>query len=290
MKRRGFALILIPLSVFGFSGCQQSPPSSPAEVTAVHSAKLPSDLNDPIWGRAPVHVAPLLLQDMVEPRLMEASTTQVSVQAVSDGSRVSILLQWEDAEQDDLPGPGRFSDACAVQFPLQSGPDAPAPQMGEPGKPVEITYWSAAWQALVDGRTDSIQAIYPGATVDHYPFQAPSLAAGSPEKEGMVDRYAPARALGNDVGMGRHTAVQQLIATGPGTLRPAPTDHAEGSGHWSEKMWKVTLSRPLPASLRPGQRSVIAFAVWQGSHNEVGARKMRTGWVPFHLEEEHGNP
>jgi hypothetical protein len=30
--------------------------------------------------------------------------------------------------------------------------------------------------------------------------------------------------------------------------------------------------------------SQIAFAVWEGAHTEVGARKMRTGWVPLILK------
>jgi hypothetical protein len=43
----------------------------------------------------------------------------------------------------------------------------------------------------------------------------------------------------------------------------------------------VTIVRRLPAGLAPQVRSQIAFAVWEGSHNETGARKMRTGWIPL---------
>jgi len=46
----------------------------------------------------------------------------------------------------------------AVQLPAATTPDVPAPQMGEEGKPVEITYWSAIFQATVNGRKDDIQA------------------------------------------------------------------------------------------------------------------------------------
>ena len=48
--------------------------------------------------------------------------------------------------------------------------------------------------------------------------------------------------------------------------------------------WAVVLSRPLPAGLAPGGRSQVAFAVWEGSKQEVGSRKMRTGWTPLSLE------
>jgi hypothetical protein len=43
----------------------------------------------------------------------------------------------------------------------------------------------------------------------------------------------------------------------------------------------VVITRQLPESLAPGERTHIAFAVWQGSQHEAGARKMRTGWVPL---------
>jgi hypothetical protein len=35
----------------------------------------------------------------------------------------------------------------------------------------------------------------------------------------------------------------------------------------------------------PGGRGQVAFAVWQGSNQEAGSRKMRTGWVPLVVEQ-----
>jgi hypothetical protein len=40
----------------------------------------------------------------------------------------------------------------------------------------------------VNGRDDSIQALYPNATVDHYPFEAPSLEPGSDARREMARR------------------------------------------------------------------------------------------------------
>jgi hypothetical protein len=40
----------------------------------------------------------------------------------------------------------------------------------------------------------------------------------------------------------------------------------------------------MPAGLAPATRTQVAFAVWEGSHDEVGARKMRTGWVQLAME------
>jgi DMSO reductase family type II enzyme heme b subunit len=100
----------------------------------------------------------------------------------------------------------------------------------------------------------------------------------------MAKRYAPARALGKPMAGPRQSPVQDLVATGPGTLRPADRTVSSGSGKATPNGWAVVIVRPLPAGVRPGARSQVAFAVWQGEKREAGARKMRTGWIPFSLE------
>ena len=67
----------------------------------------------------------VLLQDLVEPRLMAASTPEVRVRAITDGSQIAFRLEWPDAELDDVPGAGRFPDGCAVQLPQQADVNAP---------------------------------------------------------------------------------------------------------------------------------------------------------------------
>ena len=259
-------------------------PAASAEVVAVYRATLPSAPDDAAWRDAPVYTAALITQDMVEPRLLDASTDKVDVRALTDGKQIAFRLEWADATKDDLPGIARYSDACAVQLPVTTGPDVPAPQMGESQRPVEITYWRAFWESAVAGREDSIKALYPGAAVDHYPFQAASLEPGSGAQQEMAKRYAPARALGNEMGGPRARAVEDLIAEGPGTTRPASTTKSSGRGMRAGDGWAVVLSRPLPAGLDPGKRTQVAFAVWQGAHEEAGSRKMRSIWIPLLVE------
>lgn len=266
------------------TGCgKMEPPVSEGEVKAVFEKKLPVALDDKIWEKAPVHAAKLLLQDMVDPRLMQASTVYVRVQSVTDGQKIAFRISWDDKTLDDVAVPGRFADAVAVQLPAVTSADVPAPQMGEPGKPVEITYWSAVFQALVNGRKDDIHALYPNAKVDHYPFEAASLKPGSPAQQEMETRYAPARNVGNPMAGPRTVPVQDLLAEGPGTLHPAEKTLSTGVGKYSKDGWTVLLVRPLPSGVQPGGRTQVAFAVWEGSHEEVGAKKMRTGWIPLAL-------
>ena len=134
----GLRLMFLVALVFSLTvlGCgKKAAPLSESEVKAVVEKTLPSTAEDKIWERVPLHSAKLLLQDMVEPRQLQASTPFVQVQAMTDGQRLVFRLSWNDATMDDLPGPGRFGDAVAVQLPAATTADVPAPQMGEDGKP-----------------------------------------------------------------------------------------------------------------------------------------------------------
>lgn len=283
MTRTALALSLAALAAAGAASCGRQAPKTTPEVVAVHRAPLPDDPLDPAWNAAPVHATALLLQDMVEPRLLEASTPEARVRALTDGGRIAFRLDWDDPSGDDLPGVDRFTDACAVQLPAAAGADVPSPLMGEAGRTVEITYWRASWQAMVDGRGDSIEVLYPNATVDHYPFQAGPLAKDPAAAEQMAALYAPARSLGRAMAGPRTRPVEDLVAEGPGTLSPAAEAVSEGRGERTATGWAVVLTRPIPAALRDG-RTQVAVAVWQGAEREAGSRKMRSGWIPLSIE------
>jgi hypothetical protein len=284
------ALLCVAAAALACSGRPQ-PAVSPAEVRAVRSIRLPAMPDDPAWAKVPVHPAQLLPQDVVEPRLLAPTTASLEAQAVTDGASIAFRLTWAAPSRSDRTLPAVFSDACAVQLPAANGSDAPgpapnppSPMMGEANRPVEITCWRATWQATVDGRPDTLAALYPNAKVDHYPFESASLVPGSPEQLAMAKRYAPARAVGNTMAGPRDRPVQDLVASGPGTLRPAERTVSTGAGKATPSGWSVVIVRPLPDGLRAGGRSQVAFAVWQGSKGEVGARKMRSGWIPLAVE------
>jgi hypothetical protein len=260
------------------AGCRNATQVAP-EVIAVRAAALPSTPDDAAWASVPEHVAKLVPQDLVEPRLLTPSTPEIRVRAIGDGTKVAFRLEWVDDSKSDKPGQAQMVDACAVQLPQHTDKNPPAPQMGEEAKGVELTYWRADWQASVDGRGDSIRDLYPNASIDHYP--ADVLKKGSPEQQEMASRYSPARALGNLRAGPRTVPVEDLQAFGPGTLGPGPSRGSNGKGQHGNGGWAVVITRQLPESLAPGERTHVAFAVWQGSQNETGARKMRTGWVPL---------
>jgi len=262
------------------TACKRGP--KPAnEVIAVERQQLPASPAEAAWDQTPEHRAALLPQDQVEPRLLTPTTGEVKVRALANGAEIAIRLEWNDDSKSDTPGPARMVDACAIQVPATAGKDLPEPQMGQEGRPVQVTYWRADWQAVVDGRGDTIRDLYPNASIDHYPHEAKSLAPGSDAQKEMALRYSPARALGNIRGGPRTVPVEDLIAAGPGTLSPGPSLGANGKGTHQKDHWSVVIRRKLPDGLSLNQRTHIAFAVWQGSRGETGARKMRTGWIPL---------
>lgn len=262
-------------------GCRKPAATAPlTEVTAVPAETLPDDPDDPAWRTAPEYQAALLLQDIVEPRLMAASTPVVRVRAFCAGDRLAVRLEWDDASQDDVPGGATFSDACAVQVPQVVEDVLPAPQMGEAGRPVEMTLWKAVWQRNLTQEDRGIRSVYPNAAVDHYPFEAASLEPGSPPQREMADRYAPARHVGNDIAQPESSPVQDLTAEGPGTIAVRPQGSI-GRGRRTDTGWAVVIVRRLGRGFTPDHPGQIAFAVWDGAHNEVGSRKMRTAWIPL---------
>lgn len=274
MKYAVFILVIL-------SAACSRPQKTVNEVVAVSATKLPMDPADRAWDNAPPHIAKMIPQDLVEPRLMTPSTQQVTIRSITNGAEIAFRLEWEDPDSNDLPGPAKMVDACAVQIPEKIEKDLPEPQMGQEGRRVQITYWRADWQATVNGRGDTIRDLYPNASIDHYPFESKALERGSGEQKEMAMRYAPARALGNIRSGPRAVPVEDLVATGPGTLMPGPPLGANGKGVHGKTGWSVVISRKLPEGLAPNQRSHAAFAIWQGAKQESGARKMRTGWIPL---------
>jgi hypothetical protein len=279
-------VLMIPFIFLLTSGCQKAPPPPLTEVAAVKASSIPAKPDAEAWNAAPEFVAKLIPQDLVEPRLMSPSTAEVRVRAIRTDREIAFRLEWSDATRNDLADPGKFCDACAIQLPQKFEPTVPAPQMGETNKTVEITYWNAGWQAKVEGRGDAITDIYPNATVDHYPFDAKSLEKGSPQQQEMAKRYAPARALGNMMAGPRDTPVQDLIAEGPGTIAPTASAGSKGCGLWTVKGWTVVISRRLPEGIAAAGNPQIAFAVWDGAKEEVGAKKMRTAWINLNVKEK----
>ena len=264
-------------------------PDLPAKELRVAEVAGALPVDDPFsdrWDAAREVLVPMVVQDVTEPRLTEAGVPTVSVRALRDGARIALRLEWADDAVDDLADTDRSVDQVAVQVPAVGDAEGiPDAMMGEEGKPVSITLWRASWQRRVDGGTWGIKALYPNALIDHYPENA---AKDPGDHQTLARLYNPPGAVGNPVVADPGTRpVEDLTATGVGTLRPDPDGASTGKGVYRDGRWHVVIARPLAVApgartrLRPGESTLFAVAVWNGSADNRGSKKMRSVWIPL---------
>lgn len=232
------------------------------------------------WDEVPSTKVNLLAQMVVKPKHLQPAVTEVNVRAVHNGEWVGVLLEWEDATRDDMLYLDSFGDQAAVQFPV-STEAMPSPMMGNPGGRVNVMQWRAALQRDIEYAELDIKDLYPNALIDVYPDQV--------LKTVEARAYTGALGLDNPVSRPHVSPVLDQMSEGWGTMTVKPIQHADGRGVWKDGTWRVVITRPLwpvtpnAPDLAPGTRTVVGFAIWDGSNREVGARKSWSNWVPFEV-------
>ncbi len=232
-----------------------------------------------LWDTTSEYDTALAPQNVATPMLKEITVPRVKVRALHDGTWVAFRLEWRDASKDELFGPSRFSDAAAVQVPRDPGTE-PSPMMGQPGSPVRILYWKAAWQTA-----DMLAALHPNKPPTDYPFEATTPA----HRERMELTYSPARNVHNP---NFHGTADAPVFVGEaemfGSLTAVEEAQADGRGEYNDGKWRVVLAAPiatLGTAARAGRESKVAFAVWEGGAKNAGGRKMRAEqWTKFVIE------
>jgi len=151
--------------------------------------------------------------------------------------------------------------------------------IGNPGGRVTIMQWRAAFQRDLDTAPPTVRDLYPNAWTDVYPDEVLGATDARP--------YAGALGLENPVSRGRASPVLDQMAEGWGSMTVKPDQRALGGGIHHDGGWHVVITRPMVSddlnapALVPGARSFAAFAVWEGGHGEVGARKAWSPWTPL---------
>lgn len=239
---------------------------------------------DAIFRDVTETVVTLSAQPMVSPRPAKTETSELRVAAVHDGRWAAFRLRWKDIEKSASAKTGEFSDAVAIQFPVQDGETPPPFFMGVKGQPVHILHWRAQYQAEEAlGRRD-VKDLYPNHHPDMYPmeFKDPGNVKGLTDEK--REAFSPAKAAGNPQAFLK-VAVDELLAEGFGTSSAMTDKQSFGFGEWKDGTWTVYVARMLKrdgaSSLREGRKTFASFAVWQGGLGEVGSRKSVTmGWIP----------
>ena len=274
-------LIFIPLVLISCKKTLESPDRIKGIYTEGDLSRL--ELTDEKWDKAYETTVKLETQEMAVPKLLEPGIKEVRVKALQNGKWAAFLLSWNDPTKDLMAQLGRFSDGAALQFPATSG-ELPDNAMGGPpdvANQVIIHQWKAVWQEASLGHIKGIKSFYPNTWSDLYIFE--QVREGS--RDEMEKTYTTSVAAENPLAH-YGTPVRDLESTGFSSLEFSSEQTSKGYGKWENGKWNVIITRPLKREkgfLLTGKIQYVAFAVWNGSHEEVGARKMRSVWIPLQL-------
>lgn len=223
------------------------------------------------WDATPATVVNLTSQRITVPK-GGGSVQTVTVKALHNGKQVAFKLSWKDGTMDLENGVDAFRDAIALAFPVKVSEYPPSPFMGDESNPINIWQWGSDWQAAKDGtwNLSSRQPLTNG--VWRYPQ----------DKQILQKRYP---------GMLGNSPVIEYVAAGFGSLTRQIEQDVEGKGVYQNGGWSVVFVRKLErrekgdALFIPGEKTLINFAVWNGSSNEVSSKKsISLFWLPLSLE------
>lgn len=228
-----------------------------------------------VWDRVPGIDVALTAQETTYP-FGGGSVSTVQAQALYDDSTLYLRLSWDDAFRDDrTDAPEAFADAAAVEFPADAAATVPSVCMGQAAGGVNIWQWRADSQAGV-------------------PQSSGDLGNGTADVEPPADDpvHFPARNAGNPYAQPEAGAMQNLVATGFGTLEPAAEQVLAGEGEYGDGGWSVVFSRTLPSPgagqpLFTSETTVdVAFAVWDGHAGDRNGKKSVSQFVKLEFGNE----
>lgn len=288
------ACVMLVITYQGFSLSAQQPQYS----VGFSTEPVPVAPDDPAWNSVPRLDVPLIPQAGIVPALLSVSVSSVSVQAVHDGERIAFRMVWDDSTRDVEAGrPDAYRDSAAIQFPV--GAAAPSICMGAAGQLSNIWHWKADWQEDLDVGFQDVTDLYPNFFKDYYPYAdgvGPFQFPADFDNPG-ARAYSPGWVAGNPMSQPmRTTPVENLIAVGFGTLTTHQQSEIDGRGVWTDGTWSVVFTRELSAAenslvaFQTGDDVTTAFAVWNGSNEEVGARKQLSGFVTLGIDAPPDTP
>lgn len=226
--------------------------------------RLRDGIDAEFWQSIPSTRVRLVPQLVVLP-WPKGAVRQLEVKAFRNDSEILFFLSWEDETEDRRLDVGRFSDACAIMFPLEEITGSATLMMGFLGR---NNVWQ--WKASLD--TDYWHS--PNAQIAYTDFRYPYE-----DRETLPIFKRRVR-----------TAVDDHLAVGVGTLTRKPVQRLHGRGLWKDNRWTVLIKRELnaqnpeyDATFDSTRKALCAFAVWNGSAGDRGGRKSISDWVELDL-------
>lgn len=285
------------LLVLAFITALSSYSSAEEVVSRFIKGPLPSEPTDKTWEKAKTVDILMEAQRSIRPGIKEPIAQKIKVSSLNNGSEIAFRLEWYDPTMDGMVNmPDKFSDACAIQFPMGKGTAAPSFMMGEEGKPVHIIHWKAAWQKDIKEGYQDVEHAYPNYNVDSYPLvktveNKAHYPVNDLPKEARV--FMAGIAAGNPLSdTARKVPVEELNAEGFRTITTQAKNDATARGIWENSHWKVVILRkfdskdPADSVLKKGGQNLFSIAVWDGGSGNIGGRKSYSaaGWLNLKIE------
>lgn len=221
---------------------------------------LSKGIDQEFWQKQPGIEIKLLYQVMVLP-WPKVVTPAVTVKAFHNHKEIYFYMTWLDQQESRALGINKFSDACAVMFPLEKNTQTSTLMMGFLGR-ANIWHWKAIRDKEYWGMARPQNPSYADF---YYPFEDTETLAVSKETV--------------------KSAVSDLIAVRVGTVTPKEKQDISGRGIWSDAGWQVVFKRALKADDSKvdaqflAENKLCAFAVWNGEKGDRGGRKSISDWV-----------
>lgn len=222
---------------------------------------LSKGISQDIWGSISSKEIKLMYQVMVLP-WPKVVVPQIFVKAFHNQKDIYFYLSWKDDTQDRDLGMNKFSDACAILFPVGKEVQPSSIMMGFIGR-ANIWQWKASqdkeyWLGIhpqVEAYSDY-----------HDPFEE--------EETLVISKTIP------------KSAVNDLMAIRVGTVTPKEKQNIAGRGFWQEGKWNVVFKRSfqaidpeVDAVFKVGAKRLCAFGAWNGAKGDRGGRKSISDWV-----------
>lgn len=224
------------------------------------------DISLDVWNSITPQDIELVYQVMVLP-WGKSLVSPITVKAFHNKKDIYFHISWKDDTENSSREINKFSDACAIMFPLDQKAQPSTIMMGFLGK-TNIWQWKASqdkeyWLSELP-ETEAYSDFY-------YPFEETEL-------------FSVSKTISK-------SAVSDLLAIRPGTITSKETQNVEGRGFWSKGVWHVVFKRSLKrttsefdAAFKPEEKKLTAFAVWNGANGDKGGRKSISDWVELKIK------
>ncbi len=191
----------------------------------------------------------------------------VIVKSFHNRRDIYFYLTWKDDTENRSFALNKFSDACAIMFPMKREANPITLLMGVTGK---SNIWQ--WKAGRDRQFWLKSELASEVTADfYYPLEDEEVLPVSRDT--------------------LRSAVDDLFAEGAGTLTAKETGNIQGRGIWVDGTWHVVFKRSLDsvdsmfdATFNPGYKRLLAFAVWNGQNGDRGGKKSFSSLVELDIE------